>query len=81
MEHGNQVIPAELLGDWCLALNVTISSIICPEGADRAREEEAQFYMKILSELNQDHRTIVLKHLEMIYYHEKREKEREKEEG
>ncbi|BBM04184.1 helix-turn-helix domain-containing protein [Microbulbifer sp. GL-2] len=74
MEHGDQAIPAELLADWCCILEVSVSTILYPEGTDRAHEEEALFYMKILSELNQDHRTLVLKHLEMVYKHEKKER-------
>ncbi|WHI45022.1 helix-turn-helix transcriptional regulator [Microbulbifer sp. VAAF005] len=76
MENGKQIIPAELLADWCSVLCVPVSSILSPNTVDGALEEDAVFYMTILSELNADHRSLVLKHLEMVYNHERKERER-----
>ncbi|WP_373565899.1 helix-turn-helix domain-containing protein [Microbulbifer okhotskensis] len=81
MENGKQPIPAELLADWCSLLCVPVSSIVCPESSDSVLQEDAVFYMSILSELNEDHRSLVLQHLEMVYKHEKRDRERGRNKG
>ncbi|MEW5250756.1 helix-turn-helix domain-containing protein [Microbulbifer discodermiae] len=67
MERGHQSIPAELLADWCLALDISANAILTPESDQNSAYEIAPSTMQRLSELSTPYRKLVLQHLDLVY--------------
>lgn len=66
MELGHQVIPAELLVDWCKALQVSLRAITLGDKHVDLLQALPERYARIYTKLGLSHRRLVLAHLELV---------------